>query len=186
MQWLGHLAPEVRPGDLELCSSPIDFLGMNHYFTFKIAYAHRGGLLRHSSTQVSEPGLGETALGWGINPRGITAVLERVAPMTKGIPIYIAENGTAMNDEADAEGFVEDRGRVNFMRRMLVELHKAIEGGVNLRGYFYWSLLDNFEWASGYQPRFGIVRVDYATQKRTPKLSARWYADAIARNAVGE
>jgi beta-glucosidase len=68
----------------------------------------------------------------------------------------------------------------------LVELHKAIEQGVNLRGYFIWSLMDNFEWASGFMPRFGIVRVDYATQKRTPKLSARWYSDVIAHNAITE
>ncbi len=186
MEWLGPLAPEIRAGDLELCFQPIDFLGMNHYFTFKIAYAHRGGLLRHSATQVSEPGLGETALGWGVNPIGIRAVLERVGPMARGMPIYISENGTAMRDESDASGYVEDRGRVNFIRRMLIELHKAIESGINLRGYFYWSLMDNFEWASGYEPRFGLVRVDFPTQRRTPKLSARWYSGVIEHNAVEE
>jgi beta-glucosidase len=186
LDWLGPLAPEIQDGDLELCSQGIDFLGMNHYFTQEARYSCRGGLLKLEQNFRSEPGMGQTDLGWGINPSGLSSVLSRVGPLTGGIPIYISENGCAMRDESDAGGYVEDRGRVNYLRRHLVELHKSIESGVNARGYFVWSLMDNFEWAYGYAPRFGLVRVDYATLRRKPKLSARWYADVIARNAVDE
>jgi beta-glucosidase len=186
MEWLGPMAPEIRQGDLELASSPIDFLGMNYYFTFSVRYAHRGGHLRLSQGFAGESGLGETAMGWGINPRGFPASLARVSALSKGLPIYITENGCAMRDECDASGFVEDRGRVHYLRLHLLELHRAIRSGVNARGYFVWSLMDNFEWASGYEPRFGIVRVEFKTQARTPKLSARWYSGVIAANAVPE
>ena len=186
MDWLGRLAPEIRPGDLELCAQKLDFLGMNHYFTCRVRYDCRGGLLKLAQDFVSEPGMGKTELGWGINPSGLLEQLSRVAPLAAGIPIYITENGCAMRDEPDGEGYVEDSGRVNYLRRHLVELHKAIESGIDVRGYFVWSLMDNFEWAYGYEPRFGLVRVDYATQKRTPKLSARWYSEVIQDNAVGE
>jgi beta-glucosidase len=186
MEWLGPLAPEIRPGDLELCSQPLDFLGMNHYFTFDVRYNSRGGHLKLSQDFVSEPGLGRTDLGWGINPQGLSATLARIAPIAGGIPIYITENGCAMLDDPDDRGYVEDRGRLDYIRRHLIELHKAIESGIDVRGYFVWSLMDNFEWAHGYGPRFGLVRVDYPTQKRTPKLSARWYSETIRDNAVAE
>jgi beta-glucosidase len=186
MEWIGPFAPKIESGDLELCSSPIDFLGMNHYFTFAVRYDHRGGLHKLSQSFVTEPGLGQSALGWGLNPGGIRSALERVAPLVRGLPIYVTENGCAMADSCDAAGLVEDRGRINFLRRCLIELHGAIEAGIDLRGYFAWSLMDNFEWASGYSPRFGLVRVDFPTQARTPKLSARWFAEVIASNAVGE
>jgi len=186
MEWLGPLAPELRPGDLELCSRPIDFLGMNHYFTQETRYSCRGGLLKLEQSFASEAGLGVTDLGWGINPGGLSSTLARIAPIVGDTPIYVSENGCAMRDEPVADGFVEDRGRVNYLRRHLVALHEAIESGAKVRGYFVWSLLDNFEWAYGYGPRFGLARVDYATQRRVPKLSARWYSVVIARNAVVE
>jgi beta-glucosidase len=186
MEWLGPLAPEIHGGDLELCSQDIDFLGMNHYFTQVVRYSCRGGLLKLEQDFLSEPGMGKTDLDWGINPGGLSAALSRIAPLTGGIPIYISENGCAMRDVADENGYVEDRGRVNYLRRHLAELHKSIESGINARGYFVWSLMDNFEWAYGYAPRFGLVRVDYPTQKRSPKLSAFWYADVMERNAIVE
>jgi beta-glucosidase len=159
---------------------------MNHYFTQVVRYSCRGGLLKLEQDFLSEPGMGKTDLDWGINPGGLSAALSRIAPLTGGIPIYISENGCAMRDVADENGYVEDRGRVNYLRRHLAELHKAIESGINARGYFVWSLMDNFEWAYGYAPRFGLVRVDYPTQKRSPKLSAFWYADVMERNAIVE
>lgn len=186
VRWLGTLAPQPREGDMALCSRPIDFLGMNHYFTQETRYSARGGLLKLHQSFVSEPGMGTTALGWGINPSGISSVLSRIAPIIGDTPIYISENGCAMLDEPDEAGFVADRGRANYLRRHLIAMHEAIAAGAKLQGYFVWSLMDNFEWAHGYEPRFGLVRVDYATQKRTPKLSARWYADVITSNAVGE
>jgi beta-glucosidase len=186
MEWLGPLAPKIEAGDLELCSRAVDFLGMNHYFTQETRYSCRGGLLKLEQAFVSEPGLGLTDLGWGINPSGLALVLARVAPIVGETPIYISENGCAMRDEADSSGYVEDRGRLNYLRRHLVSLHEAIGAGARVRGYFAWSFMDNFEWAYGYAPRFGLVRVDYATQERIPKLSARWYSEVIAHNAVEE
>jgi beta-glucosidase len=186
IRWLGPLAPRIEPGDMELSSRKMDFLGMNHYFTHRVRYSARGGHLKLEEDFVTEPGAGKTDFGWGINPEGLKATLSRIAPVVGEIPIYITENGAAMVDAPDAAGYVADRPRVNYLRRHLVALHEAIGAGANVRGYFVWSLMDNFEWASGYAPRFGIVRVDYATQRRTPKLSAEWYSRVIRENAVGE
>jgi beta-glucosidase len=185
-RWLGPLAPAIEPGDLELCSRPMDFLGVNHYFTHAVRYHERGGHLKAAEAFVSDPGRGSSALGWGIAPSGLGATLSRIAPLIGRMPVYITENGAAMEDEPDGEGFVEDRCRIEYLRAHLLALSEAIRSGADVRGYFAWSLMDNFEWASGYAPRFGLVRVDFATQRRTPKLSARWYADVIRRNAVAE
>jgi beta-glucosidase len=185
-RWLGPLAPEIRPGDLELCSRPMDFLGMNYYFKHAVRYYERGGHLKYAESFVSDPGFGSSAIGWGLAPSGLGATLSRIARVTGGIPVYITENGTAMADEPDASGCVTDRNRIAYMRAHLIALREAIEAGANVRGYFAWSLFDNFEWASGYAPRFGLVRVDYGTQRRIPKLSAKWYSGVISRNAVFE
>jgi len=186
MEWLGPLAPEIRAGDLGLCSSPVDFLGMNHYFTQETRYSCRGGLLKLEQAFRSEPGLGSTDLDWGVNPSGLSAALSRIAPILGATPVYISENGCAMADEPDPRGFVADRGRINYLRRHLIALHDAIGAGAKVEGYFVWSLMDNFEWAYGFGPRFGLVRVDYGSQARIPKLSASWYKDVISRNAVIE
>jgi beta-glucosidase len=98
--------------------------------------------------------------------------------------IYISENGCATEDNAGVDGFVRDSDRIMFVRAYLGDLQRAIAEGVPVRGYFHWSLFDNFEWTSGYATRFGLIRVDYATQKRTPKLSAALYAEMIRRNAL--
>lgn len=186
MEWLGPTAPEIQQGDLELIHQPLDFLGMNYYFTLAVSHSARGGLLKVDTRMKTLPSLGYTEVGWGIVPSGMRSVLHRVRELTGNVPIYITENGCALPDEPDEAGYVEDRQRVHYLRLHLLELHKAIQDGVNVQGYFIWSLLDNFEWASGYRPRFGIVRVDYATQKRIPKLSARWYSEVIAENSVTE
>lgn len=185
-RWLGPLAPGIESGDLELCSRPMDFLGMNYYFKHAVRYYERGGHLKYVEGFVSDPGFGSSALGWGIAPSGLGATLSRIAPVIGGVPVYITENGAAMADEPDASGYVEDRNRIAYMRAHLIALSEAIEAGANVRGYFAWSLFDNFEWASGYAPRFGLVRVDYGTQRRIPKLSAKWYSDVINGNAVVE
>jgi len=91
-----------------------------------------------------------------------------------------------VQDAPDADGLVEDRERIHYLRMHLIELHKLIEEGLNIQGYFVWSLMDNFEWTSGYNPRFGLVRIDYSTLKRIPKLSAQWYRNVIIQNAVVE
>lgn len=123
-------------------------------------------------------------MGWGINPPALTQLLLDLKENYGNPKIYITENGCAMPDVPDAQGFVADWGRVDYLRAHLRAAHDAIQAGANLSGYYVWSLLDNFEWAHGYTPRFGIVRVDYATQARVPKQSARWYADVIAHNRI--
>ena len=210
MKWLGPLRPEIADGDLAQIRQPLDFLGINYYFTQEVSHLDRGprrlnaglgvnsglaeevshsedgGLLKSSLKMRTLPALGHTSLDWGIYPQGLGEVLRRVATDTGNLPIYITENGCSMTDEPNASGFVEDRDRINYLRLHLIELQRAIRNGINVRGYFIWSLMDNFEWGAGFRPRFGIVRVDYPTQRRIPKLSARWYREVIARNAVTE
>lgn len=182
--WIGPHQPRVLAGDLELIRQPIDFLGINHYFTNAISYQPRGSMLKAHSTPVSAPGWGQTEIGWGINPSGLTTVLLDVKEKYGGPKVYVTENGCALRDAPDASGFVADWGRVNYLRAHLRAVHYAIQAGVDLRGYYVWSLLDNFEWASGYGPRFGLVRVDFETGERIPKQSARWYRQAIKRNGL--
>jgi beta-glucosidase len=123
-------------------------------------------------------------MDWGIYPSGLTAVLLDVYQKYQPPKIYITENGAALIDTPDAAGYVADWGRIDFVRAHLHAAHAAIQAGVPLKGYYYWSLMDNFEWAWGYRPRFGIVRVDFDSGKRIPKESARWYSQVIARNGL--
>lgn len=186
LEWLGTIAPQPQEGDMEIISTPIDFLGLNYYFTLKVRYEPWGGLLKAAARPFSAPMWSQTEMGWGVHPEGLTAILLKLRNHYGNPDIYITENGTAAPDQPDEHGFVQDRERIAYLRRHLIAAHDAIQQGVNLRGYFVWSFMDNFEWALGYRPRFGIVRVDYATQKRIPKLSAYWYREVIRQNAVWE
>jgi beta-glucosidase len=123
-------------------------------------------------------------MGWGVNPAGLRAVLLNVMETYGNPAVYVSENGCAFPDKPDEHGFVDDWARVSFLRGHLRAIHDAFEAGADVRGYFVWSLMDNFEWAMGCGPRFGIVRVDYETLERTPKRSALWYRDVIAQNAI--
>ncbi len=185
-EWIGPHAPEIRGGDLELIHQPLDFLGVNHYFTVQVAHEPRGGLLKLRERQVTSPGWGYTEMGWGINPDGIKAALLDLKDRYDNPQILITENGCAMVDTPDESGFVADWRRIDYLRSHIRAVHEAIEEGVDVRGYYVWSLMDNFEWAHGYGPRFGLVRVDYATGRRIPKQSARWYSQVIADNGVGD
>ncbi len=185
-EWIGTQAPKIEAGDLKLISQPIDFVGLNYYMTLKVAFQQWGGLLKQTATQVSAPGWGTTEMGWGINPPGLTAVLLDFHQKYGNLKIYITENGCALKDSPDATGFVRDWGRINFLRSHFLAVHDAIQAGVNVQGYYVWSLMDNFEWAHGFSPRFGLVRVDYETLQRIPKQSALWYSHAIARNGIEE
>jgi beta-glucosidase len=182
--WLGYHRPQVAAGDLELISAPIDFVGINYYMTLGVSFHHEGRLLKTASAQISAPGWGRTEMDWGINPAGLTAVLTDFQKNYGNPVIYVTENGTALRDVADANGYVADPGRIQFLRAHLQATHEAIRAGANVRGYYVWSLMDNFEWAQGFRPRFGLVRVDYQTLKRIPKQSAYWYRDVIAKNAL--
>jgi beta-glucosidase len=160
-----HL-PRIEAGDMATIAQPLDFLGINYYTR-----------IWASTSGVPAPmALGQSDMGWEVYPQGLLELLvglqrEYVLP-----PIYITENGIACAD-ALQDGQVDDRGRIDYVRRHLEALAQACEEGVDVRGYFYWSLLDNFEWDSGYAKRFGLVHVDYATQRRTPKASAHWYRE---------
>jgi beta-glucosidase len=122
-------------------------------------------------------------MGWMIEPAGLTALLERVAKDYPGLPLIVTENGAAFDDKQGTDG-VPDPDRVAYLDGHLRAAHAAITRGVDLRGYLVWSLLDNFEWAEGYRKRFGIIYVDYLTQRRVPKDSARWYREVIRRNGL--
>jgi beta-glucosidase len=172
----------VQDGDLATISAPLDFFGVNYYVREVVAAdpsePHRGWR--------RVPPTGDlTSKGDGIAPDGLTAVLERVArDYASRVPIYVTESGAPFNDYVDPEGRVEDLERIEYLEQHMRAARAAMDAGVDLRGYFVWSLLDNFEWDSGYAMRFGLVYVDYPTQRRIPKASARWYADVIRRNAL--
>jgi beta-glucosidase len=127
-----------------------------------------------------------TDMGWEVYPEGLHELLLRIDREYGPKNIYITENGAAFPDEAETGGRIPDRRRVDFLRGHVTAAHRAIADGVPLRGYFVWSLLDNFEWAHGYTKRFGLYRVDYATQRRIARDSSFWYHDVAARNAVDD
>ena len=130
-----------------------------------------------------ERGLPKTEMGWEIDPDGLYDMLTRVARDYPGVPLYVTENGAAFADDAD-DGASTTRDRVAYLEATSRAAQRAIADGVDLRGYFVWSLLDNFEWAYGSRKRFGLIHVDYETLERTPKDSARWYAGVTAANGL--
>lgn len=190
--------PWILDGDLELIHQRLDVLGINYYTT---AYARRwdGASPR---TQGDRHGEGEhspwvvasdtvdfverpgprTAMGWLVEPDGLTELLERTGRTYPSLPLMVTENGAAYDDVVSPDGAVHDTERTEYVRAHLEACIETVRRGVDLRGYFLWSLLDNFEWAFGYSKRFGIVRVDYETQERTIKDSARFYAQVIAQH----
>ena len=190
------LLPEVYEYDLDTIAAPLDFLGVNYYFRYLVAAdgANGAGLRqRELGFRVVDAGGGgggareRTAMGWEVYPDGLTEVLLRVARDYAPAAIYITENGAAYDDEpgADgAEGEFDDGARQAYLHAHLAAAAAAVEAGAPLRGYFVWSLLDNFEWQHGYRKRFGLVHVDFRTGARTPRRSAFWYRDVIAAGGV--
>jgi beta-glucosidase len=168
----------VQAGDLETISAPLDFLGVNYYFGSRVRAAR--GLFGIPETLPPEGRL--TTMGWEVYPQGLTNVLLRVhrdyAPKT----LYVTENGAAYPDTLTPEGEVHDPERTDYLRRHLVAAREAIAAGAPLRGYFAWSLLDNFEWSYGYTQRFGVLYTDYPTQRRIVKDSGRFLAEVAATN----
>lgn len=164
--------PFVKEGDIELIHQPIDYLGVNVYNGHEVSAA--GHINK-------KPGSPRTALGWPVTPGvmnyGIRYLYERY-----NLPIYIFEDGLACNDIVSLDGKVHDSNRIDFLTRYLTDLEKAYKAGVPILGYFHWSFTDNFEWHSGYDPRFGLIFVDYETQQRIPKDSAYWYSDLIRKS----
>jgi beta-glucosidase len=182
----GDAWPQWPQADFDLICEPVDFIGVNYYTRSVSRDDPQAWPVRVSGAPQRQATHTETH--WEVYPRGLTDVLEWVAERYGNPPVYITENGAAFYDPPVAQnGGVEDPLRVNYLRSHLRAARVAMERGVDLRGYFVWSLLDNFEWAHGFSKRFGIVHVDYATQKRTPKASAKFYSGVIAsRGAVLE
>jgi beta-glucosidase len=175
----GSDAPEPRQGDMELISQPLDFYGANIYNAQTVRMGAHG-----EPEELPHPlGMGRTIYHWPVTPEalyyGPKFFYERY-----GKPIVITENGLGLSDWVHLDGKVHDPQRIDFLNRYLNSLHRAIEDGVDVDGYFQWSFMDNFEWYAGYQFRFGLVHVDYQTQQRTPKDSAYWYRDVIASNGA--
>jgi beta-glucosidase len=181
----------VRDGDLETISAPIDFLGVNYYFRHTVVDGAQDSKLTTAmrfsdlnAATVLPEGVETTAMGWPVEADGLTELLVRLHEEYVDVPIYITENGRAVYDYVDPEGEVDDEERVSYLDAHFRAAHDAMEQGVDLRGYLVWSLLDNFEWAEGYSKRFGIIFVDYGTQRRIPKASAGWYREVIERNGL--
>jgi beta-glucosidase len=160
--------PLVRPGDMQIISRPLDYLGINYYFRSNL---RSDGA--HGFVDVPLPNVERTQMGWEVHPQGLEDLLRGFkADYARLPPIYITENGMASDDRVEG-GAVHDAQRIGYLNGHFAAVARAIEAGVDVRGYFVWSLMDNFEWAFGYERRFGIVHVDYATQQRTLKDSAR-------------
>jgi beta-glucosidase len=174
----GDAWPDHPAAELEYLEQPMDFIGVN-YYTRSVtrnepaAWPVRAG-------RVDQPRHAYTETAWEVYPDGLTDTLTWVTERYGKIPLYVSENGAAFYDPPQAiDGRVDDPLRVAYYKAHLTAAHRALCQGVDLRGYFAWSLLDNYEWSLGYSKRFGIVHVDYATQKRTPKTSARFYSEVI-------
>jgi len=178
LQGMGAHLPVGWRDDMASIAQPLDWLGVNYYTRQTIASmpdAPWPGLL----TVVGD--MGKTQMGWEIYPQGLRDILLRLKHQyTDDLPLYVTENGMARADRPE-DGKVDDPERIAFIRQHLNALQGALSEGVNLRGFFYWSLLDNYEWAFGYEKRFGLIHVDFNTQKRTPKQSFNWLSQALER-----
>jgi beta-glucosidase len=205
LDWLSQQGalPETEPGDMAIISTPIDFLGVNCYSVNRVS--SDPSLVDRENDKQAHPEA-FTAVDWEIYPQALyEAVMTVKRDFSGDLPLYVTENGAAFDDEVSVDGgggqsvsfghgvsaghetsvggtFVHDPRRVAFLRGYLAELHRAIQDGADVRGYYAWSLMDNFEWSSGYSKRFGLLYTDYATQRRIWKDSAYWYADAIRKN----
>jgi beta-glucosidase len=180
----GEAWPDWPAADMALIHQPIDFVGINYYTRNVVRHDPMQYPLKASP--VRQPQATYTETGWEVFPQGLTDTLVWVRERYGAIPQYVTENGAAFFDPPVAEGGrIDDPLRMDYLRKHLAEIADAIRQGVDLRGYFAWSLFDNLEWSLGYSKRFGIVHTNFETLERTPKASARYYAAAIARHGAG-
>lgn len=175
----GDAVPEIKDGDMKLISQPIDFYGANIYSGLEV----RAGKNGEPEAVPLPQGAGMTAFRWPVTPEslgwGVKFLYERYKK-----PMVVTENGLSCNDWVSLDGEVHDPQRIDFLNRYLLSLEKCVQEGVDVRGYFQWSIMDNFEWAEGYKERFGLIYVDYPTQKRILKDSAKWYRKVIESNGA--
>jgi beta-glucosidase len=169
----------VRDGDLAIISADVDALGVNYYTPTRLS-ALPDSPLPFQMEPI--PGYPVTAFGWPVIPAGLTELLTSLASRYGAAlpPIYITENGCSVADEPDADGRIDDQPRIAYLDGHIRAVADAMRSGVDVRGYLVWSLMDNFEWAEGYHQRFGLVHVDFDTQRRTKKASYSWYRDLVA------
>jgi beta-glucosidase len=191
-----HLLPPpslILDGDMALIGAPTDFLGVNYYSPHYVKLGDTTALARDEAEIAGRPGvivfnpptLPVTSMGWLVEPPGLYDTLVALAAeTTPGLPLYVTENGCAAEDYVNPDGTIDDIERIEFLHGHLEAAWRAIRDGVPLAGYFYWSLHDNFEWAWGYQKRFGLLFVDYDTQRRRPKRSAAVYSQIVRTNAL--
>ena len=166
--------PDIRDGDMHIIAAPLDYIGVN-YYTREIYQADQ----QNGFAKVTEKPLPLTDMGWEIYPQGLTELLLDLHKNYQLPPLYITENGAAMPDKFE-QNEVDDQDRLSYYQSHLMAVDSAIRQGVNIKGYFAWSLMDNFEWAEGYEKRFGIVYVDYQTQQRTIKASGYAYRNFVS------
>ncbi|MBS1714564.1 MAG: beta-glucosidase [Armatimonadetes bacterium] len=176
---LSHRSVGVTAEDLDTMHRPLDYLGLNYYSGELV----RAGADGRPETVPDPPGMPRTLFDWPVRPEGLYWTL-RFHTERYGLPMMVTENGLSNMDWVSEDGAVHDPQRTEFLRRYLRQARRAIGDGSDVLGYLHWSLLDNFEWADGYRQRFGLVHVDYATQKRTVKDSARWFSEVIATNGA--
>jgi beta-glucosidase len=182
---VGEAAPTMQAGDLAIIRTPIDYIGINYYFRARIR--HDPTTPPFAAAQVPPPpGTDATACGWEVYPEGLRLLLERLHRDYAMPAYYIMENGAAYDDHVAPEGHINDTQRQAYLASHIHAAHQAMQAGVPLGGYFVWSLLDNFEWEKGYNPRFGIVHVDFATQQRTIKSSGHWLKQWLAEQTLSE
>ncbi len=178
----GVVLPEFQDKDLQLISQSLDFIGLNYYNDFHVKFDKTIWPLELSVE--NRPFVPTNNRGWPVTEDGLESMLVRLKNEYGIDSIYITENGTSCDDIVSINGTIEDSLRIDYLQRHLISLHNAIEKGVGVKGYFQWSLYDNFEWAFGYSSRFGIVYVDFETQKRIVKNSGHWYSRVIKNNQV--
>ncbi|MDA3957248.1 GH1 family beta-glucosidase [Oceanispirochaeta sp.] len=173
--------PETTAEDMKIISTPLDYFGINFYNCPPVQAADNEAGYETVDLPAAYP---RTAMGWPITPDALYWNLKYMTEFFPDLPVYITENGMAADDSMSEDGTVKDYDRIEYLRTHLRACHRAIEEGANLKGYYLWSLMDNFEWAFGYSKRFGMIRVDYDTQKRTIKESGKYYSRVMAENRV--
>jgi beta-glucosidase len=189
LAWYGADAPRIEPRDFETIAAPIDFLGVNYYTRRIIAHDPRGrgtaGREVFAARQIYWPFVPRAHFDeWEVAPEGLYRTLVRIRRDYGPLAILVTENGTSWPDRVASDGAVHDPVRIRYLARHAAAVWQAIQAGVDVRGYFVWTFLDNFEWGFGYTKRFGVVHVDHETQRRTVKDSGRWYAALATRNAL--